>query len=124
MIKMKPRHRFSVRALGAHPIGIVAQHEARQAAHAVLAFTDLAVARAPIGKLEQSALVLDADVEVELVEASHDRDRPVLLAALRDGLDKLSDRERRALDDVGPRTPKAALLGKELLGLLAADQRV
>jgi hypothetical protein len=36
MIEMELRDRFSVRAFRTHPIGIVAQHEPRQAVHAIL----------------------------------------------------------------------------------------
>src|SRR5437773_2389783 len=114
MVEMEVHGGPPVRAFRSYPIRVPPQHETGEAAHAVLAVADLVVGRTPLGKFERIAVIGQADVEVELVEARGDKQRPVL-AIFSDRIDQLGDAEDGALDDVRPRAPGAALLDEEIL---------
>ncbi len=118
VIKMERHGCATMRPGCLHPVGVWSQHESREAPQFVLRFPDLGVAGAPVGQLDQVAVVAQRDIVVELVAARRDRDRTVHVAVIGDELDRLVDAENSARYHIGPHAPGGALAVEKVLDLL------
>lgn len=88
-------------------ISIAPEHEPGEPPLPILGGHDLLVAGPPVRQLERSARVGHPEVEVELVEARLNLDRPRRRAAVDDGLDRLG-RLKLARSMTSRRAPQAA----------------
>src|SRR5262245_66040473 len=86
VIEMEFQHRRAVPDRGADAIGILPEHEPGQPPIARFGLDDLLYRGPFIGKLERRAAIADPHIEVEFVETRLDRDRPLWLDVLADGL--------------------------------------
>src|SRR5436190_10944766 len=68
MLEMKLQHRRAVLLRRADAVGVAAEHEAGQAAQAVVGVHDVAIGGTLVGQLEQGAAIGDLHNEIELVE--------------------------------------------------------